>query len=525
MTNENNKSSADMFLFWGCFIALITTAFAFITRAFLVNTPDLWPAAFGLDAVQSQELFGAGIWPFAISIIVFSLIIDNVGYKTAMIFSFVCYTLYAILAFMAHGIVSGAEGQALEAAQLKAYNYLYGGSVILGLGNGTVEAFINPVVATMFKKEKTKWLNILHAGWPGGLVLGGLLTILLGSQAANDWRILIYLIAIPAVVFLIMLLKANFPVNERVAAGTSYKEMLGEFGAIGALIATGLIFGQLGQVFGWSSTVTLALIALATIAYGIYCQSIGRPILIFLCLIMMPLATTELGTDGAITGIMEEPMTAAGWHPLWVLIYTSAIMAVLRFWFAGPIVEKLTPIGLLIASAVLAIIGLFFLSTAQGIAMIFIFATLYAFGKTFFWPTMLGVVSEQCPKGGALTLNAIAGIGMLTVGIVGGPMIGKMQEDSVAKTLSKESYDKISLESSYLLGEYTAVDPKKVNALEDKDKINEEIKVAKQGALANITIFPIVMLICYIVLFIYFKGRGGYKTVDIDGASDREAAH
>tara|TARA_B100001142_G_scaffold280566_1_gene291845 strand:+ start:106 stop:1683 length:1578 start_codon:yes stop_codon:yes gene_type:complete len=525
MTNENNKSSADMFLFWGCFIALITTAFAFITRAFLVNTPDLWPAAFGLDAVQSQELFGAGIWPFAISIIIFSLIIDNVGYKTAMIFSFVCYTLYAILAFMAHGIVSGAEGQALEAAQLKAYNYLYGGSVILGLGNGTVEAFINPVVATMFKKEKTKWLNILHAGWPGGLVLGGLLTILLGAQAANDWRILIYLIAIPAVVFLIMLLKANFPVNERVAAGTSYKEMLGEFGAIGALIATGLIFGQLGQVFGWSSTVTLALIALATIAYGIYCQSIGRPILIFLCLIMMPLATTELGTDGAITGIMEEPMTAAGWHPLWVLIYTSAIMAVLRFWFAGPIVEKLTPIGLLIASAVLAIIGLFFLSTAQGIAMIFIFATLYAFGKTFFWPTMLGVVSEQCPKGGALTLNAIAGIGMLTVGIVGGPMIGKMQEDSVAKTLSKESYDKISLESSYLLGEYTAVDPKKVNALEDKDKINEEIKVAKQGALANITIFPIVMLICYIVLFIYFKGRGGYKTVDIDGASDREAAH
>ena len=147
MSNENNKSSADMFLFWGCFIALITTAFAFITRAFLVNVPDLWPAAFGLDAVQSQELFGAGIWPFAISIIIFSLIIDNVGYKTAMIFSFVCYTLYAILAFMAHGIVSGAEGQALEAAQLKAYNYLYGGSVILGLGNGTVEAFINPVVA------------------------------------------------------------------------------------------------------------------------------------------------------------------------------------------------------------------------------------------------------------------------------------------------------------------------------------------------------------------------------------------
>ena len=522
MSNENNKSSADMFLFWGCFIALITTAFAFITRAFLVNIPTLWPASFGLDAVQGQELFGAGIWPFAISIIVFSLIIDNIGYKTAMIFSFVCYALYAGLAFMAYGMVSGVEGDALEAAQLKAFNYLYWGSVILGLGNGTVEAFINPVVATMFQKEKTKWLNILHAGWPGGLVLGGLLTILLEDQAASDWRILVYLIAIPAVVFLVMLIKANFPVNERVAAGTSYKEMLGEFGAIGALIATGLIFGQFGQVFGWSTGLTIALIALATIGYGIYCQSIGRPILIFLCLIMMPLATTELGTDGAITGIMEEPMTAAGWHPLWVLIYTSAIMAILRFWFAGPIVEKLTPIGLLMVSAGLAIVGLFCLSFAQGLVMIFIFATLYGFGKTFFWPTMLGVVSEQCPKGGALTLNAIAGIGMLTVGIVGGPLIGKMQEDSVANTIPKETYDNISVKSTYLLGEYTAVDPKKVESLENKEKINEDIKVAKQGALANITIFPIVMLICYIALFIYFKGRGGYKTVELEGATGNE---
>ena len=525
MSNENNKLSADMFLFWGCFIALITTAFAFITRAFLVNTPDLWPAAFGLDAVQGQELFGAGIWPFAISIIVFSLIIDNVGYKTAMIFSFVCYALYAAFAFMAHGIVTGVEGEALEAAQTKAFNYLYWGSVILGLGNGTVEAFINPVVATMFQKEKTKWLNILHAGWPGGLVLGGLLTILLGTQAAEDWRILVYLIAIPAIVFLIMLIKANFPVNERVAAGTSYKEMLAEFGAIGALIATALIFGQLGQVFGWSATTTWILVGLATVGYGIYCQSIGRPILIFLCLIMMPLATTELGTDGAITGIMEEPMTAAGWHPLWVLIYTSAIMAILRFWFAGPIVEKLTPIGLLILSAALAIVGLFFLSTAQGLAMIFVFATLYGFGKTFFWPTMLGVVSEQCPKGGALTLNAIAGIGMLTVGILGGPMIGKMQEDSVANTLPKETYEKISVKSSYLLGEYTAADMTKVDALEEKDKIKEDIKVAKQGALANITIFPIVMLVCYIALFVYFKGRGGYKTVEIGSDSGESAAH
>ena len=262
------------------------------------------------------------------------------------------------------------------------------------------------------------------------------------------------------------------------------------------------------------------LIIVSVAGYGAYCKSLGRPILIFLCLIMMPLATTELGTDGAITGIMEEPMKVAGKNPLWVLIYTSAIMMVLRFWFAGPIVKKLTPIGLLILSAVLAIAGLFLLSTAQGLVMIFAFATLYGIGKTFFWPNMLGVVSEQCPKGGALTLNAIAGIGMLTVGILGGPLIGKMQEDSVKTKLQAEEeglYEQISVDSKYILGDYTAVDAAKLGALteEKQAETQELIEQAKQGSLAKITIFPFFMLICYIILGLYFKQKGGYKSVQI----------
>ena len=282
----------------------------------------------------------------------------------------------------------------------KLTNASIAGSIILGLGNGTVEAFINPVVATMFSKDKTKWLNILHAGWPGGLVVGGILTIMLGQQAAEDWRILIYLIAIPAIIYLVMLFKARFPVNERVSSGTTYQEMLAEFGAIGALIASYLIFRQLGMVFEWTDGKnSLWTHCSLTVGYGFFCKSLGRPLLIFMCIIMIPLATTELGTDGAITGLMEEPMKEAGHNPLWVLIYTSAIMMVLRFWFAGPIVEKLTPLGLLAASAILAIAGLYLLSFATGMFMIFACATLYGFGKTFFWPTTLGVVSEQCPKG------------------------------------------------------------------------------------------------------------------------------
>ena len=145
------------------------------------------------------------------------------------------------------------------AAQKSAFGTLKTGSIILGLGNGTVEAFINPVVATMYKKEKTKWLNILHAVWPGGLVIGGLLTIALGTQAAEDWRILVYLIAGPAIVFLVMLMGREFPQNERVASGVSYREMLAEFGVIGAAIASFLIFREVGNALAWSDGLVYGL--------------------------------------------------------------------------------------------------------------------------------------------------------------------------------------------------------------------------------------------------------------------------
>lgn len=558
-TDVRDAEKPSQWMFWGCFIALITTAFSFITRTFMINTPAMWPTDFGLDKVQGQTLFGHGLWPFSVSIILFSLVIDRIGYRVAMFFSFFCYAIYAALALLAYSTVKaeGLAGDELLAAQRLGLSYLTIGSIILGLGNGTVEAFINPVVATMFNREKTKWLNILHAGWPGGLVLGGLITLWLGVSAEQDWRLLIYIIAIPAVVYVLMLVGAKFPVSERVASGASYREMLGEFGAIGAALAGFLVIRQLANTYngtvpeGWPQIgdwTVYAIVAALTLAYGVYCGSLGRPMMILLCLIMMPLATTELGTDGAISGIMEEPMKAAGYQALWVLIYTSGIMMILRF-FAGPVVKAFTPLGLLAACAGLAIVGLYWLSFAQGLAMIFAAATLYGIAKTYFWPTMLGVVSEQFPKGGALTLNAIAGIGMLTVGVVGGPLIGKMQEDSAAAQLTTampDVYAKIKKEDTYFLGKYDAVDVEKLKGLagpdlvsdweaknaaasedekvklggevvEAREKVQKTIDVAKQSALAKVTVFPAVMLLCYLLLILYFRSRGGYKPVDVLG--------
>ncbi len=432
-------------LFWGCWIALITTAFGFITRMFLIGT---WAKEFGLDDAQSGRLAGIGIWPFAVSIIAFSLIIDRIGYKTAMIISFLGYMIWSVMGVSAFYVSRGGNKEG-------AFQMLYWGSLILGLSNGTVEAYINPVVATIFNREKTKWLNILHAGWPGGLVLAGLITISIDSMMpSTPWSVKVGMIAIPAVVFFIMLIGLKFPVQERVAAGVSYRDMLAEFGIMGALVVGFLVVLQLMDFFSgskafqgadgslamWAKILFMAIGLVIVAGFAAYTKSLGRGFMFFMIIIMMPLATTELGTDGWITAIMEG--TLKGHHPGWVLVYTSFIMMVLRF-CAGPIIHKLSPLGLLALSALLAILGLTFLSGATGLLMIFGAATLYACGKTFFWPTMLGVVSDQTPRGGALTLNALGGIGMLAVGVLGFPYIGTLKAakniDAIAATPAAQS--------------------------------------------------------------------------------------
>jgi MFS family permease len=636
-TNQGN-SAPDMKLFWGCFIALITTAFGFIGRMFLIGE---WSTEFNLDPAQAGRLAGIGIWPFAVSIIGFSLIIDKIGYRTAMIFAFLGHIIWAVLAVGAYSVSKGGNPE-------QAYQMIYWGSLILALGNGTVEAFINPVVATMFNKDKTKWLNILHAGWPGGLVVAGMIVIFMGDAS---WNIKVGIIAIPAVIYLLMLLPCKFPVQEREAAGVSYKQMLSEFGILGAIVVGFLVTLQLMDFFGdsLSKGVYYGIGIAIVVGFGVYTKSLGNKFMFLLVLIMMPLATTEIGTDGWIEAIMKG-VAEGKFHAGWVLVYTSAIMMVLRF-YAGPIVHKFKPLPLLAISAAFAIVGLYTLSFTVGMA-IFAAATLYGVGKTFFWPTMLGVVSEQTPKGGALTLNAIAGIGMLAVGTLGFPYIGALQAkkaieasvgneelnsqvpglvaDGKLTTLTeKKIYEIIAYEviddnalnklvytkslGAEVLKEIvvyqkpdtiaaqieTEKDAEKKKDLEkqkedaDKDKaafadlmanksggIEKSIAKAKekpaaeqdaealkkleeslakareseeaikaklpatvtpelitatqeltgkvtkirgdigkkssQGALADMAIFPFIMLISYIGLIMYFKGRGGYKPIELD---------
>jgi MFS family permease len=506
--NESTTGSAkDMKLFYACFVALVTTSFGFILRSLML--PE-WGREFNLTQTQLGEIAGVGLWPFAISIVLFSLVIDKIGYKTAMVFALICHIASAVITIFANG-----------------YWMLYIGTFIVALGNGTVEAAVNPVVATMFPREKTKWLNILHAGWPGGLVLGGILALLMGPE--TRWEYKIALILLPTIAYGVMMFSRQFPVNERVKAGVSYKEMLQEVGAFGALIIVSLIIFQLGAVFEWSVVLNVILILLITVSFGIYTRSFGQPLFVILLLIMIPLATTELGTDSWITDLMTPAMNELGMQAGWVLVYTSAIMFILRF-FAGPIIHKVSPLGLLAICSAIAAVGLYMLSSSTGI-MILVAATVYGLGKTFFWPTMLGIVAERFPKGGALTLNITGGLGMIAAGVIGAGIVGFIQDKSIDKNIL--AYDKVNnttLHADYVtesktsvFGDYQAIDQNKlaVGSPEDVDSVVAIQDSARKTALRDIVVFPVIMLVSYLALIIFFRSKGGYKAVVVEPGSSQ----
>ncbi len=498
MTTDPN-TRPDMKLFYACFISLVTTAFGFILRALMLPQ---WGHDFNLTQTQLGEIAGVGLWPFAISIVLFSLVIDKIGYKTAMMFAVVCHLTSAVLTIFASG-----------------YWMLYVGSFICAIGNGTVEAVANPVVATMFPKEKVKWLSRLHAGWAGGLVLGGIMALLLGVN--TPWQYKIGLILIPTITYALMMISRKFPLNERVQAGISYKEMLQEVGAGGALIIVALIVFQLGAVFGWSTTVNVIITLLITAGFGLYTRSVGQPLYIVLLLIMIPLATTELGTDSWITDLMTPEMNKIGFQAGWVLVYTSAIMFVLRF-FAGPISHKFSSPGLLAICSGVAAIGLYMMSYSSG-SLILLAATIYGLGKSFFWPAMLGMVSELFPKGGALTLNITGGLGMIAAGVIGAGILGFIQDKSVDNKIADyDTANRTAIHSTYvteqktsLFGDYKALDQAKLSTADagEQQLVTTIRDAAKKEALRYIVVFPLIMLASFVFLITYFKTRGGYKVV------------
>lgn len=551
-------------LFIGCIVSLVATAFGFAVRASILEP---WRVEFNLSQEQIGYILGAGLFPFAISIILFSLIVDRIGNGVSMAIAFTLHVASALITVAAPLALApaGSSPEAIAAGQQLGYRLLYIGTFIFALGNGTVEAVVNPVTATLYSKEKTRYLNILHAGWPGGLVLGGLVAIAVsfvepGMLPGRVWQWQVGLVLVPTLLYGFMLAGQRFPVQERVAANVPYLEMLREFGAASCYIVSFLLIAGLNQIIVMLGVPALGLgtqLAMAiapTALFAFFVRSFGRPMFVVLLLIMFLLATTELGTDSWIADIMRTVLHSPTQGTLF-LVWTSFIMFVLRF-FAGPIVERITPLGLLAASAAIGALGLLWLSNAgSAVWMLVAAATFYGLGKTFLWPTTLGVVSEQYPRGGALMLNAIAGVGMISVGTLGNPAIGALQD--VAFTAEIRQADAALAEQVIgrkpgLFGESLSLDAAQRTALLDRmaaesgrvraalettgapvdaaaleralaadpawsELASQTALIAdidartKQGTLGTIAVLPLIMLLSYIALMVYFRSRGGYR--------------
>ncbi|MDP9229527.1 MAG: MFS transporter [Bacteroidota bacterium] len=334
-------------LFLASRIALITTAITFAYRAALEGT---WGTEFNLTKEQIGWIFAPAFYGFTLAMIFGGPLCDFLGMKKLLGLAFLGQVAGAVIYLIA-----------------KDATMLFIGTLCIGVGNGMVEAACNPLVVTLYPDNKTTMLNKFHVWFPGGIVIGGLLSYLILEKMHLDWRILVSLLFIPAAIYGIIFWRLKFPQTERVQKGVSTKEMF---------------------------------------------ASCLNPLYIIMILCMFLTAATELGTGTWIGALLS----GAGVSGILVLVFINGIMAVGRS-FAGPVVHRLNPNGMLIFSALFAGIGLLLLSQATGYAA-FGAAAVFAVGICFFWPTMLGFVSEYLPKTGALGLSLMGGAGMFSVSLV-----------------------------------------------------------------------------------------------------------
>jgi fucose permease len=500
-------------IFWASFLTLIAAGIGFAVRGGILGD---WGAQFGFTKSELGTITGGGLAGFGITIIICSLFADRVGYKALLSGAFVLHVLSAVLTLAATPVFHASGKDAT-------YWTLYVGMFMFALGNGLCEAAINPLVATLYPKSKTHHLNILHAGWPAGLVIGALIAYLFAGDGAKithlRWEILIATFLVPALWYGLIVLKERFPHSEARLAGVTVGDQI---------------------------TAVLA------------------PMFIFLILIHAMVGYVELGTDSWIANILNN---VVGSFSLLLFIYISSLMFALRF-FAGPIVHRINPLGLLFVAACCGAIGLFMLGSFKTGPMLVVAGTIFALGKTFYWPTMLGVAGERFPRAGALGMGLLGGFGMMSAGFLGGPGIGYKQDRNASAYLQNnpgyvEIYNRYKADAPnhFLVfkpitgldgakvavveddGAQLAADIKalektgkkladdknlsalntwwetqgKPNAPTDKPVIKEATIYGGQQALKITAGVPVTMAACYLLLVVYFMSKGGYKQIHLTG--------
>jgi MFS family permease len=341
------------------------------------------------------------------------------GFPVATIFGGLLYNYFGpkkllVAAFIAHlvGLVMTiyADG----------FTTLLISSFLIGFANGSVEAACNPLIADMYSNNRTTMLNKFHVWFPGGIVIGALATNFMNSFGLG-WQLKIAIMILPTLIYGYMFFKALFPKSENIDTDTSNN-----------------------------------------------IKSLFTPLFIFVAVCMTLTATTELGTSQWLQPLLEK----SGASPMLILAMITGIMAVGRY-FAGPIVHKLNPIGVLFMSAIVSAVAIYMMSIVDG-TMLYGASILFAFGVCYFWPTMIGFVSEYMPKTGALGMSLVGGMGMFATGIWN-PIIGSWIDTNTQ----------------------TALDS---GLTQDLAEV-----AAGKATLGNMTYFPLILIIFFGILFLNRK--------------------
>ncbi|WP_136467802.1 MFS transporter [Flagellimonas onchidii] len=362
MENVNKKQ-----LFVAACIALVVTAMTFAIRAGILADLGI---QFNLNDTQLGWVNSMAFWGFPLATIFGGLLYNKLGARKLMILAFVSHLVGLVMTIFAGGFVT-----------------LLVSSFLIGFANGSVEAACNPLIADMYTKNRTTMLNKFHVWFPGGIVIGALISEFM-TDFGLGWQLQIAIMLIPTLIYGYLFFKQEFPESQHIETDTS-----------------------------------------------VNIKSLINPLFIFIALCMTLSATSELGVQQWV----EKILGGSGVQPMLILAMVTGIMALGRY-FAGPLVHKLNPIGVLFMSSIVTTIAIYSLSVMDG-PMIYVSAVLFALGVCYFWPTTIGFVSEYLPKTGALGMSLVGGAGMFATGIwqpVIGSWLDKGREAAIASGASAD---------------------------------------------------------------------------------------
>lgn len=366
-TSHSRLDHKKLFLIGKLSIFMIGLGFAVRANVAQDIQRDLFdPLDLASSASMVGEVLGATFIGFALTLLFGSALVDFIGMKRMLLLAAIGYVLGSVTVIAA-SIIPVSE---------TTYWLIYSGFLLTGLGWGAVEASSNPMVATLYPEDKTHRLNVLHAWWPAGIVLGGLTGIAMGAVGL-PWQLNLLLLLLPALVLVGLVSGVTFPVTERVAAGISHGDM--------------------------------------------YRELIRSPGVLLWLFCMLLTTSAELAPGQWVDLALSR---VVGMQGIILLVYVSALMFVMRH-FAGPIAHKLSPVGLLWMSSLFAALGLYALSLAQNPLAAFAAATIWGIGVCYMWPTMLASVSERYPRGGAFFLGLMGFSGGMAIQFVL-PQMGKI---------------------------------------------------------------------------------------------------